>query len=311
MGSRAVAVIARDIHVARDRFGIGDGSTGAIYTRTGRPFFPDTAELVDRVRAAIGPLFARLDTDWIALDCELLPWSAKAIDLITAQYGAVGAASREALPATLAVLEQAAGRGLPVADLTARMTQRHANAVAFREVYGSYVRPTDGIEGITLAPFKVLAVEGRAPAVTEPHEWHLRQLGTLTDELITPTRHRFVDLSSQRERADATRWWQDLTAAGGEGMVVKPAHQVASDVLPGLKVRGREYLRMVYGPDYTDSLELLRDRRLGRKRGLARREHGLGLDALESFVERKPLWTVHQLAFAVLALESEPVDPRL
>jgi hypothetical protein len=112
-------------------------------------------------------------------------------------------------------------------------------------------------------------------------------------------------------RAVAASWWEELTAAGGEGMVVKPAHPVDARVQPGLKGRGREYLRIIYGPDYTDSLDLLRQRHLGKKRELARREHGLGLDALTAFVEGKPLWRVHQLVFAVLALESEAVDPRL
>ncbi len=111
------------------------------------------------------------------------------------------------------------------------------------------------------------------------------------------------------------QWWLDLTAAGGEGMVVKPASAAAADlgrgVQPGLKVRGREYLRIIYGPDYLESLDVLRARHLGKKRSLALREHGLGLDALTRFVDHEPLWRVHQMVFAVLALESEPVDPRL
>ena len=125
MGSRAIAVLARDEEVAERRFGVGDGTTGVIYTRTGRPFFADTGELVDRMRAAALPLFESLDTDWLALDCELLPWSAKAIELITSQYASVGAAARHALPEVLSVLGQAAGRGLDVAQLT-----QHAAAAA-------------------------------------------------------------------------------------------------------------------------------------------------------------------------------------
>jgi hypothetical protein len=82
-------------------------------------------------------------------------------------------------------------------------------------------------------------------------------------------------------------------------------------VQPGLKVRGREYLRIIYGPDYTESLDVLRDRNLGKKQALALREHGLGLEALTRFVRGEPLWRVHQAVFGVLALESEPVDPRL
>ncbi|GAA1526592.1 polynucleotide kinase-phosphatase [Nocardioides humi] len=311
MGSRAIAVLARDAGVAERRFGVADGTTGAVYTRTGRPFFADTAELVDRLRAAAAPLFASLDTDWLALDCELLPWSAKALDLIRSQYAAVGAAAREVLPEAAAVLAQAGARGVDVAALADRVERRRVNAAAFRDAYASYCRPTEGLDGVTVAPFQVLAAEGRALAHTEPHPWHLAALARMEGGLVTPTRHRLVDLSSAAEREAAIRWWLELTASGGEGMVVKPAHLVEGRVQPGLKVRGREYLRIIYGPDYTDSLDVLRQRHLGRKRQLALREHGLGLDALDAFVGNEPLWKVHQAVFAVLALESEPVDPRL
>lgn len=311
MGSRAVAIVAKDAEVAARRFGVGDGSTGTVHTRTGRPFFDDTGELVDRLRRTAAPLFESLDTDWLALDCELLPWSAKAIELIKAQYASVGAAARHALPAAVSVLEQAAERGLDVGDLRDRSAHRLRNASAFRDAYAAYVRPTDGLDGVTLAPFQILAAEGRTLALTESHEWHLAQLATLEGELITPTRHRFVDLSSPEERDAATQWWLDLTAAGGEGMVVKPAQLTQGRVQPGIKVRGREYLRIIYGPDYTDALDVLRERHLGKKRQLALREHGLGLEALTAFVDREPLWKVHQAVFGVLALESEPVDPRL
>lgn len=311
MGSRAVAVITKDAETAARRFGVGDGSTGVVYTRTGRPFFADTSELVERLRTAAAPLLASLETGWLALDCELLPWSAKALDLITTQYASVGAAARHALPEALAVLEQASGRGLDVGDLTGHLQRRLAHAEKFRDAYLGYVRPTDGLDGVAVAPFQILAAEGRALALTQPHPWHLDQLATLDDDLITQTAHRSVDLSSRQDRDAATQWWLDLTAAGGEGVVVKPAHLTPGRVQPGLKVRGQEYLRIIYGADYPDALPVLRERNLGRKRQLARREHGLGLEALTAFVDRRPLWTVHQAAFAVLALESEPVDPRL
>ncbi|WP_432557491.1 polynucleotide kinase-phosphatase [Granulicoccus sp. GXG6511] len=327
MGSRAIAVIARDPGVAERRFGIADGSSGSVFTRTGRPFFPGPAgaTLVARVRDAILPLFTALDTDWVALDCELLPWSAKAGGLIRSQYAAVGAAARAALPVALDVLQATAARGLDadahgaVATLAERSRRRLANAEKFRDAYAAYCRPTDGLAGVTLAPFQILAVEGHAPAITEPHEWHLAELARLDSPFLTPTRHVFVDLTSATEKAAAVDWWLDLTASGGEGMVVKPAGMRVPD-LPvgrarggqaGLKVRGREYLRIVYGPDYLESLDVLRKRQLGKKRHLAEREHALGLDALEGFVAGEPLWKVHQRVFAVLAMESEAVDPRL
>jgi polynucleotide kinase-phosphatase len=313
MGSRAVVVLARDADAAAARFGVTDGTSGAVHTRTGRPFFEPalTATLVDRLRAACAPLFASLDTDWLVLDAELLPWSAKAMGLVREQYASVGAAAHHVLPAVDAVLAAAAARGLDVGDLAARTSRRTTSAEAFRDVYAAYCSPTDGLDGITLAPFQVLAAEGRTLAVTEPHPWHLEQLAKVESDLVTPTRHRFVDLSSAAERAAATEWWLELTGSGGEGMVVKPAHLVGGGVQPGLKVRGREYLRLVYGPDYLDSLDLLRGRNTGKKGSLALREHGLGLESLSLFVDREPLWRVHQAVFAVLALESEPVDPRL
>ncbi|MBW9215575.1 polynucleotide kinase-phosphatase [Mumia sp. zg.B53] len=311
MGSRAIAVIAKDTDAAERRFGVGDGSTGVIYTRTGRPFFADTSELVDHLRDCAAPLFESLDTDWLALDCELLPWSAKAMDLIKVQYASVAAAARRVLPEARAVLEQAAARGLDVVDLVEKVDRRRDNAEAFRDAYAAYVHPTQGLDGVTLAPFQILAAEGRALALTESHEWHLAQLAKLEGDLITPTRHRFVDLASADEREAAIDWWLELTGAGGEGIVVKPAHLTTGRIQPGVKVRGREYLRIIYGPDYTDSLDVLRERHLGKKRQLAQREHGLGLEALTAFVDHEPLWRVHQSVFAVLALESEPVDPRL
>ncbi|WP_420042059.1 polynucleotide kinase-phosphatase [Gordonia sp. MP11Mi] len=310
MGSRAVAVLAADSDVARRRFGVSDGSAGAIYTRTGRPFFAEATDLVDRLRRAVAPLFGSLDTDWLILDCELLPWSAKALPLITSQYASVGAAATAALPAAQDALAQAASRGLDVAGLSARTDRRRRHARAFRNAYAAYCDPGE-TQTVRIAPFQVLAAEGRVLATSQSHEWHMSTLGALDDPLLTHTRSRVVDLTSVDDRAAATKWWLDLTSGGGEGMVVKPATVASPRIQPGLKVRGREYLRIIYGPDYTDSLDVLRSRSLGRKRSMATREHGLGLDALTAFVDRKPLWEMHRSVFGVLALESEPVDPRL
>ncbi|WP_405146465.1 polynucleotide kinase-phosphatase [Sphaerisporangium sp. NBC_01403] len=316
MGSRAVAVLTRTPEDAAARFGITDGTCGTVHTRTGRPFFDDpalTAGLVDGLRAAVSEagLWDELGTGWMVLDAELLPWSAKAGGLIREQYASVGAAARAALPEAVAALEAAAGRGLDVGDLLGRTRRRSGNAARFRDAYARYCWPVSGLSGVRLAPFQILAVEGRATAGEEPHSWHLEKLARLHSDLVTPTRHVFVSLESEESRTAATGWWTSLTEAGGEGMVVKPAHPVPGRVQPGVKVRGREYLRIIYGPDYTESLDVLRRRFLGRKRSLALREHALGLESLARLAEGEPLWRVHEAVFAVLALESEPVDPRL
>jgi polynucleotide kinase-phosphatase len=311
MGSRAVVRVSRS----------GEGD--AIWTRTGRPFFdPDrNTQLLDRVRIAAAGLFDQLSTDWLLLDTELLPWSAKAGGLIRERYAPVGAAGRAALPAALAVLDRAGQRGLDVTALRDRIELRSSEIAGYSAAYRSYVRPTDGLIGVTLAPFAVLAGVGTSYA-DKDHGWHL----TLADRLVaadpslfTATRRMIVDLADPASEAAATDWWLALTEAGGEGMVVKPyAGLLATDrkgrlVQPGVKCRGREYLRIIYGPEYTrpDQLAGLRKRSLGRKRGLALREHGLGLAALDRLAEGAALWRVHELVFAILACESEPVDPRL
>jgi polynucleotide kinase-phosphatase len=310
MGSRAVVRVSRS------------GSGDAIWTRTGRPFFPSLdSALLDRVRSAAAGLFDELDTDWLLLDAELLPWSAKAGGLIRERYAGVGAAGRAALPAALSVLDQAAGRGLDVAALRDRLELRSAEIAGYSAAYRAYVQPTDGLTGVTLAPFAVLAGAGVSYADRD-HGWHLAladRLVAADPALFTPTRRMIVDLADDPAKQAATDWWLALTEAGGEGMVVKPyAGLKVTDakghlVQPGVKCRGREYLRIIYGPEYTrpDQLAGLRKRSLGRKRSLALREHGLGLAALDRHAEGAALWRVHELVFAILACESEPVDPRL
>ncbi|WP_324192789.1 polynucleotide kinase-phosphatase [Nocardia transvalensis] len=328
MGSRAIAVIARSARAARDRFGITDGSSGALYTRTGRPFFDDpdhTEAVLARVRAAAesAGLFEELGTPWLALDTELMPWSVKAMGLLRDQYAAVGAAARAALDTATEVLTAVAARGLDVGDLADRTAARRADAEAFTTAYGRYCWPVDGLRGLRLAPFQILAAEGTNYAARD-HGWHLERLDALVaadPELFTTTRRVTVDLSAPEGEAAATAWWAELTTAGGEGMVVKPFDALVRGtstgsgrlVQPGVKCRGPEYLRIIYGPEYLrpDNLKRLRARGLGRKRSLALREYALGLEALDRFVTGEPLWRVHEAVFAVLALESEPVDPRL
>ena len=335
MGSRAVLLVCRSPQAAQARFGVpGGDSCGAIWTRTGRPFFPAAlnADLAGRLRAAAetAGLFDELGTSWLLLDAEVLPWNVKAGQLLRDQYAATGAAARAALPAAVAALEQARARDLPadgpaVAALAERTRARAANAAAFTAAYLRYCWATDGLVGVRVAPFQVLASEG-AVYHERPHRWHLEAAGRVAaaaPDLITTTRRLEVATGDPASVAAATRWWEDLTAAGGEGMVVKPAANLTRGpgtderpgalVQPGLKVRGREYLRLIYGPDYTEpaNLDRLRQRALGHKRSLALREYALGLEALDRVARGEPLWRVHECVFAVLALESEPVDPRL
>ncbi|MEU1538944.1 polynucleotide kinase-phosphatase [Actinacidiphila glaucinigra] len=327
MGSRAVALVCRDAETAGERFGVTGGVTGALHTRTGRPFFDDpavTEQVLDRLRASVSAagLWDELGTDWLLLDAELMPWSLKASGLLRKQYAAVGAASGAVFPGALAALESAAARGTDVAGLLERQRGRSADAAAFTEAYRRYCWTTEGLDGVRLAPFQILAVQGRSLAAL-PHDGQLALIDRLVANdptgLLQETRRLLVDTGDEESVAAGTRWWLELTEAGGEGMVVKPLQALVRTedgnrlVQPGVKCRGREYLRIIYGPEYTrpDQLVRLRSRALGHKRSLALREYALGLEALDRLAAGEPLWRVHEAVFALLALESEPVDPRL
>ncbi|MDE2787451.1 MAG: polynucleotide kinase-phosphatase [Chloroflexota bacterium] len=323
MGSRAVVVAGRSADTIERRFGIASESAGACYTRTGRRFFEDPAleaQFLERVRHACteSGLWEELETDWALLDCELMPWSMKAQELLVEQYAPVGASAMAGLSAAQTLLRQAAARGVDTGETLASVDERHGLAQLYRDAYSRYCWPVTSLDDIKLAPFHLLASEGAVHS-DKDHLWHLgmaERLRQADPELFRATGHRMVNLDS-REEDDAARWWEELTGAGGEGMVVKPTKFITTGkrglAQPAIKCRGSEYLRIIYGPEYTlpGNLERLRNRGLSTKRSLALREFALGLEGLQRFVDREPMYRVHECAFAVLALESEPVDPRL
>ncbi|MDT5034908.1 MAG: hypothetical protein QOE03_93, partial [Micromonosporaceae bacterium] len=221
MGSRAVVLVCRDRATAQATFGVPDGSAGAIYTRTGRPFFTDpalTEALLARVRAAAAPMFDELNTDWLLLDCELLPWSAKAGALIREQYASVGAAARSALLTATRVLDAGHQRGLDLTDLRDKTQARAHNADDFVTAYRRYCWPVNGLDGVQLAPFMILASDGASHAGRD-HGWHLAACDRLVaadPDTFRRTGRRVVDLADPTTEADATQWWHELTGSGGE-----------------------------------------------------------------------------------------------
>jgi protein phosphatase len=324
MGSRALVVLARTVDAAEKRFGIADGARGVILTRTGRRFFNDAemvAAALHRLDAAMtaSGLWDELGTDWVLWDAEILPWSMKAKALIHEQYAPVGAAAMADLTAISGALAAAQARGVPVEELVDTTAVRLEDARRYRDAYNRYVAPFSGIDDLRIAPFHLLASEGAVHSDRD-HRWHMAQAHRLAGsdpELILATHFRELDLGDGAAVEAAVAWWEEMTDAGGEGMVVKPLPFVVRGkrglLQPAIKCRGREYLRIIYGPDYDrpENLVRLKQRSLGQKRSMAIREFALGLEALHRFVEHAPLTRVHQCVFGVLAMESEPVDPRL
>jgi protein phosphatase len=317
-------IVCRDEAVSVKRFGVIEPALGAVYTRTGRRFFNDIAlerELLGRVRDAANRsgLWDELGTDWLCLDCELMPWSVKAQELLTSQYAPVGAAGTQVLSSAKALLVEASARIVALQELASRTEARLDSLAKYREAYRHYCWPVRTIDDLKLAPFHLLATEGSVHT-DKQHAWHMDQLAQLCaqdQELLLATPFKIVVVNDTASCDQAAGWWQTLTSAGGEGMVVKPLDFISKGrrgyAQPAVKCRGPEYLRIIYGPEYLmpENLERLRSRGLGAKRSLASREFALGVEALERFVRKEPLRRTHECVFGVLALESEPVDPRL
>lgn len=326
MGSRAVLVVCKDTQTVEKRFGIKDEGFGICYTRTGRSFFNDSIiekEFLTKVQKALtlSNFWEKQNTDWVCLDAELMPWSVKAQSLIHDQYAATGSSAINALSEAGKILNLTKLRGIKGAEnLSNIFTQKKVSVEKFIESYRNYCWEVKSIDDYKLAPFHILATEG-AVHTDKNHEWHMENIKEicLADKTffkITP--YKIVDVENENEIKDAVDWWLSLTQKGGEGMVIKPFDFVFYAekyglVQPAVKCRGKEYLRIIYGPEYCEkeNLDRLKKRGLAKKRALALQEFALGVEALERFVKKEPLRRVHESAFAVLVLESEAVDPRL
>ena len=324
MGSRAVVVVCRDLSVSVKRFGVIEPALGVVYTRTGRRFFSDAVlerQFLERVQVAVTEtgLWEELKTDWLCLDCELMPWSVKAQELLRLQYAPAGTAGINALDAAGLSLTTASPRVDGLNDLTMRTEARLDALRKYRDAYRRYCWPVTSLNDLKLAPFHLLASEGTVHT-DKQHIWHMETLSRFCaadDALLLATPYRIVDLNDPPSYEAAAAWWVEMTMAGNEGIVVKPIDFISKGrrgtTQPAIKCRGPEYLRIIYGPEYLlpGNLDRLRSRAVGAKRSLASREFALGIEALERFVRCEPLRRTHECVFGVLALESEPVDPRL
>lgn len=325
MAQKLIVIICKDTNVVKTRFGVDEDRIGICYTRTGRNFFSDTeieSQVLKKVHSAVekANLWDKLNTDWICLDCELMPWSAKAQELIKEQYASVGAAARSSLSMTVQLLEKTLKKNPEVADLYSKFTHKLEMVNDYIRSYEQYCWPITSIEDYKLAPFHILASEGRVH-VEKDHGWHMdiiNQLVAADSSLFKKTQYKIVHIEDLQSCEEAVEWWLQLTEhQSGEGVVIKPYDftVVGSHGLiqPGLKCRGREYLRIIYGPEYTvqENLDRVKVRNVAKKRSLALREYALGIEALERFIKKEPLYRYHEPVFGILALESEPIDPRL
>lgn len=338
MGSRAVIILCHGTETAEKRFGINDGTRGIIYTRTGRRFF-DNAETESELLSRLDKVFTDnnfwndFNTDWVCLDTELMPWSEKAQGLIRTQYAPVGNAGHSVLGSAVELLEKACQRTNDAFEVSEKTSGQNTdlNEVLekFRfkkdavdryiDAYREYCWTVKSTGDFRIAPFHILAVEGKT-FDNQQHIWHMETIKKYisgNDPVFMATPYICIDTEDETSVENGVKWWEELTASGGEGMVVKPEYYTAKQgtklLQPAVKCRGREYLRIIYGPEYLEpsNLKRLKKRSLSRKRTLALKEFSLGMESLKRFVRNEPLYRVHECVFGVLAFESEPVDPRL
>jgi len=338
MGSRAVIVLCKDGETASKRFGIADNSSGIIYTRTGRHFFDDKETekaILSRLQKVLSQshFWNDFNTSWVCIDSELMPWSAKAQELLETQYAPVGCAGHNGLAAAVTAIknaadtlsdktpdvEQSSNQSLDLEELREKNATRYNVLILYTDAYRRYCWDVKSIDDYRVAPFHILATENKTWN-GENHIQHMEYIAkymTGHDPVFMKTNYLLVDLLDENSVAAGVNWWEELTQSGGEGMVVKPFDFIAFKgrelLQPAIKCRGREYLRIIYGPEYTlgNNLERLKKRSVVKKRNLALNEFALGMESLERFTRNEPLHRVHECVFGVLALESEPVDPRL
>lgn len=318
MGSRAILLLFKDEEAAEKQTGIR--AFGVIYTRTGRRFFDETAEheVVSRLQTELHRIgyFEKYETDWVLLDAEIMPWNLKARELISSQYAHVAenaVADRTLLKAKLeAGLERISG----LQDWLDEYSSKLENARTFTEVFQKYCWDVESVGAIQIAPFHVLAHSDRT-FFDKSHEWHMEmnQMLASESELFVETEWKVItDEASEQEVID---WWLAVTEDGHEGIIIKPDRFIAKargkTIQPAIKVRGRKYLSIIYGMDYLEpaNLSRLKKRNTGKKQKMALKEFALGVEGVSRFVGGESLERVHECVLGVLALESDPVDPRL
>ncbi|WP_214842457.1 polynucleotide kinase-phosphatase [Exiguobacterium sp. s150] len=318
MGSRAILLLFKNEDAAEKA--IGRRTKGIIYTRSGRKFFEreQEHEIVSRLHQSLTThdYFTTYQTDFVLLDAEILPWNLKARELIRNQYAHVAEQAlldRKQLQQTL---ESAVDHVEGIQDWFTEVNQKLEQAETFKQAFQTYCWDVEEIDSIQIAPFHVLA-HSEETFFNQSHEWHMSMNQKLAemDDLFLATDYKIIEDTDSAN--DVIEWWKTMTEDGHEGIVIKPERFMTKVdgklIQPAIKVRGRKYLSIIYGMDYLepDNLKRLKKRNVSKKQKLALREFALGMEGIKRFVHRESLERYHECVLATLAMEAEPVDPRL
>ncbi|PJN91115.1 polynucleotide kinase-phosphatase [Bacillus sp. mrc49] len=318
MGSRAILFLFRDKEASKTYTGFE--SLGVIHTRTGRRFFDVQTEeqLLFKINQDLheSGYFETYDTDYLLLDAEIMPWNLKAKELISRQYAHV---SENAILDRTMLKGKLEAASLENADIQGWLEEyelKLENAHTFKEVFQKYCWDIEDMDSIQIAPFHVLAHSDQA-FFDKPHTWHMERNREFAkcSSLFVETEYKLITDEASEE--EVIKWWEDITSEGHEGIVIKPEFFMARNkgklLQPAIKVRGRKYLNIIYGMDYLlpANLERLKNRNTGKKQKLALREFSLGIEGIQRYVKGESIERVHECVLGTLAMESDPVDPRL
>ena len=198
----------------------------------------------------------------------------------------------------------------------AEYEQKVENAMTFKEVFQKYCWDIGDVNQIQIAPFHILAHSNKT-FFDQSHSWHMEKSRELSEHssLFVETEYKIINDEVTEE--EVIKWWEDMTSEGHEGIVIKPESFISRNkgklIQPAIKVRGRKYLTIIYGMDYLlpENLVRLKNRNTGKKQKLALREFALGVEGIKRFVNGESIERVHECVLATLAMEMDPVDPRL
>lgn len=336
MGSRCIIIVCKNNEVVKKRFNIKNDNDriGIIYSRTGRKMFDDETEFVilDRLNEVLirSNFYNDFNTDWVILDTELMPWSAKAQGLLRTQYAPTGRAGLDSIIPVFNLLienynvvntDLMIESKISPLQLIDKYKDKQEAIEKYIDAYRRYCWTVNDINDYQIAPFHILATENEVH-FDKSHIWHLEMINKYIsneiDNIFISTSNIVINVNNSDDVNKAIDWWIYLTNLGNEGMVVKSLNYISVTnegriIQPAIKCRGREYLRIIYGPEYlfTENLTRLKKRSLNRKRELALKEFSLGYESLTRFINKEPLSRIHQCVYGIMALESEPIDPRL
>lgn len=294
--------------------------TTIIYSRNGLPFFKgsDDEFICDKIQHLLksNNYYKKHNTGFVLMDVEILPWNAKGSGLLTNQYLPVLDSSKSLNNKLLGNLEGIKG----LEHIVKEVNNNLINIDKYKEQLENYCWDAD-ITNIKIAPFHLLAHEGKT-YFDKTHEWHLNHFNELIDipsnDLFEKTPYVLVDLDDEDSIKKAVDFWLDVTAKGYEGVMFKTETFIEKNdegetILPMMKVRGKDYLRIIYGINYNDDkyIHQLRYRNVSKKRFLHYKQTALAVESVKLFANGESFDKWHDYVFANLCLGNVVTDHRL